>query len=61
MKRSYDFSKGEKNPYFKKLKGKKLQLTEEVSFEIKDLLSAPKKKKKPSKAKAPGTRSQKHV
>jgi hypothetical protein len=38
MKKNYDFSKGVKNPYYKKLKDKKIQLTEEVSFELKDLV-----------------------
>ncbi len=50
MRKSYDFSAGQKNPYFKKLKGKKLQTTEEVSIELKDLLEKlGKKKKKKSK------------
>lgn len=39
MKKNYDFSKGEKNPYYKKLKNKKLQAAEEVSFSLNDLVS----------------------
>lgn len=45
MKKNYDFSKGEKNPYYKKLKGKELQLVEEVSFELADLVKTASKKK----------------
>jgi hypothetical protein len=45
MKKNYDFSKGEKNPYFRKLKGKALKLTEEISFELADLVKLAKTKK----------------
>jgi hypothetical protein len=50
MKKSYDFSKGEKNPYYKKLKGKKLKFTEEVSFDLSDLVKEMKKAKSRPKA-----------
>jgi len=56
MKKSYDFSKGEKNPYYKKLKGKELQLVEEVSFELADLVK-PKKKKTTRKTLRPSKTS----
>ncbi|MGE3757842.1 MAG: hypothetical protein AB7H97_08800 [Pseudobdellovibrionaceae bacterium] len=46
MKKHYDFSKGEKNPYYKKLKGQKIKMTDEVSFDLKDLLKIDKKSKK---------------
>ncbi len=45
MKKNYDFSKGEKNPYFRKLRGKKFEITEEISFELSDLIKEVKKSK----------------
>jgi hypothetical protein len=50
MKKNYDFSKGKKNPYYKKLKGKKIELTEEVSFQLSDLVKEFKKTKSKNKA-----------
>lgn len=50
MKKNYDFSKGKKNPYYKKLKGKKIELTEEVSFQLSDLVKQIKKTKSKGKA-----------
>jgi hypothetical protein len=54
MKKNYDFSKGQKNPYYKKLKGHKLQSTQEVSFNLEDIVKLAKKttgKKKTSSTK----------
>lgn len=61
MKKEYDFSKGEKNPYYKKLKGKKLQMTEEVSFELSDLVHELKKTKRARSSKSKKSNSDKHT
>ncbi len=49
MRKSYDFTKAEKNPYYKKIKGKKIRIDEEVSFELKDLIKLEKKSKSKKK------------
>lgn len=61
MKKTYDFTKGEKNPYYKKLKGKNLQVTEEVSFELSDLVRKLKKTKKVNLTRAKKTSLEKHT
>lgn len=43
MKKNYDFSKGIKNPYYKKIKGKKYEIVEDVSFDLNDLIKPEKK------------------
>lgn len=56
MKKNYDFSRGEKNPYYKKLKGKKLLIEQEVSFSLEDVVHLVKKttaKKKTTSKKSP--------
>ena len=45
MRKNYDFSKAEKNPYYKKLKGKKTKAEVEVSLDLKDLVQIEKKAK----------------
>jgi hypothetical protein len=42
MKKNYDFSKAEKNPYAEKLKGKKLILQPDVSIELADIVNKKK-------------------
>ncbi len=49
MRKNYDFSKAEKNPFYKKIKGKKIRTDEEVSFELKDLIKLEKNSKSKKK------------
>lgn len=46
MKKTYDFSKAEKNPYIQKLKKEGFTLTPDVSYDLKDFLSATATKKR---------------
>ena len=39
MKKKYDFSKAEKNPYYDKIKKQGCEITPDVSFSIDDILN----------------------
>jgi hypothetical protein len=49
MKKSYDFSKGDKNPYYKKLKKQGFIITPDISFDLSELFPQLSKKSKHKK------------